>query len=108
MRVLELRNRDGSFLGACDSRCYDSTTEKCTCVCCGLNHGKGKEVALRETARFLSGKENKDNNGTGWSMPDRARQMSFNFSDELSALVDDPEENDWEPEDVFYAHRDYT
>ncbi len=33
----------------CDSRCYNSRTSKCTCVCGGRNHGKGLPAAVDNT-----------------------------------------------------------
>ena len=34
----------------CDAHCYDATHAHCECVCGGMNHGKGLDVAREQTA----------------------------------------------------------
>ena len=36
-------------VGRCDARCHDATSDKCTCVCGGMNHGDGVEAAIDNT-----------------------------------------------------------
>lgn len=36
-------------VGTCDAKCYDAKHDKCSCICYGLNHGKGKEFAITFT-----------------------------------------------------------
>lgn len=33
----------------CDAHCYGAKGDKCTCVCGGVNHGKGLQQALENT-----------------------------------------------------------
>lgn len=33
----------------CDARCYNAKSAKCTCICGGMNHGKGESVAAALT-----------------------------------------------------------
>lgn len=35
--------------GRCDSRCYNSTSRRCSCVCGSANHGVGLEAARLNT-----------------------------------------------------------
>jgi len=43
--VLEARDAEGELLGRCDAKCHTAKGSKCTCICEGLNHGKGTEYA---------------------------------------------------------------
>lgn len=45
------RNPDGSITGRCDSRCYNAKLAKCTCICGGINHQKGKHQAIKNTTK---------------------------------------------------------
>ena len=40
LQVIVIRGSDGR-IGRCDARCWDAKQPRCTCVCGGLNHGKG-------------------------------------------------------------------
>lgn len=44
----------GLVTGRCDARCYNAKGSKCTCICSGINHGRGKNDAISET-NFTSG-----------------------------------------------------
>lgn len=46
--LLEVRNNHG-FHAACDARCYNATTNHCTCICAGQNHGVGYQAALKNS-----------------------------------------------------------
>lgn len=46
------RNPDGEMTGRCDSRCYNAKLVKCTCICTGINHQKGKNQATENTVKF--------------------------------------------------------
>jgi hypothetical protein len=35
--------------GRCDAKCYEATTPICTCICGGMNHGKGRQKAIENT-----------------------------------------------------------
>lgn len=41
---------DGSNIGRCDARCYEAKGPTCKCICGGMNHGKGLDSAIRNTA----------------------------------------------------------
>jgi hypothetical protein len=36
-------------IGRCDAKCYNATTEDCTCICGGANHGVGIRKAEANT-----------------------------------------------------------
>jgi len=42
--VLEAFDADGGLLGRCNARCHTAKGTKCTCICEGLNHGKGIDI----------------------------------------------------------------
>lgn len=46
--LIAVYNSEGC-VGRCDGRCYDAKHEKCTCICGGKNHGKGKAQAVANT-----------------------------------------------------------
>lgn len=39
-------------LDACDASCYMARHQKCTCICGGVNHGKGLARAAENTRRL--------------------------------------------------------
>lgn len=43
-----LNNR---VLGQCDARCYNADGHYCTCICNGINHGRGLYTAINNTAK---------------------------------------------------------
>lgn len=45
------RNPDGSITGRCDARCYNAKLAKCTCLCGGFNHQRGKDQAIHNTLK---------------------------------------------------------
>lgn len=45
--LITVGNSDGER--RCDARCYDATEPECDCVCGGINHGKGFNVASQNT-----------------------------------------------------------
>ena len=50
---------DGKVIGRCDARCYDAKEHDCDCICGGVNHTVGYEVALANT-QALKAKEMDD------------------------------------------------
>ena len=44
--VLAVYNSSGC-VGRCDANCHDAKHDKCTCICGGLNHGKGSVQAAQ-------------------------------------------------------------
>ncbi len=49
MTLISVHNNEGC-VGRCDSKCYNATGPVCTCCCGGLNHGKGLQQAMENTA----------------------------------------------------------
>lgn len=41
---------DGTATRRCDARCYNAKGPKCNCICEGMNHGKGFNIAIRNTS----------------------------------------------------------
>ena len=39
-------------VGRCDAKCYEAIEPECTCVCGGMNHGKGKGKAIENTVQL--------------------------------------------------------
>lgn len=48
MKILTYTSERGKER-SCDARCYNSFAAKCTCVCGGVNHGKGFKLARQLT-----------------------------------------------------------
>jgi len=42
-----------TLLGRCDANCYNATTEICNCICCGANHGIGRQLAAQNITDYL-------------------------------------------------------
>lgn len=38
--------------GRCDANCYDATSDVCTCICGGRNHGSGLHQAIAQTKQW--------------------------------------------------------
>lgn len=55
--LISIHNSDGCQ-GSCDARCYDATklfsllSDNCHCICGGMNHGKGIDKAISQTAEL--------------------------------------------------------
>ena len=49
MKLIEVRDRDGTCLGVCDQRCYESYSPICCCICEGENHSVGLKAAKANT-----------------------------------------------------------
>lgn len=49
MSVLIWHRTNEGRTRVCNSRCYDAKTEKCLCICEGINHGVGLDKALANT-----------------------------------------------------------
>jgi hypothetical protein len=45
----------GRCAGRCDANCYNALGQICKCICAGLNHGKGKALATKQTRTALEG-----------------------------------------------------
>lgn len=50
MVLMSVGNIKGDCVGRCDSRCYNATGPICVCCCGGMNHGKGLQQAIDNTA----------------------------------------------------------
>lgn len=53
MTVLLTLHRDGRRIAICNARCYNAKRSKCDCICGGLLHGKGPDVA-KQRARAVA------------------------------------------------------
>lgn len=49
--LIRHKNPDGSTTGLCNSKCYNAKLKKCTCICGGINHQKGKRQAIENTTK---------------------------------------------------------
>lgn len=49
MATLIQQVSSGGSRRRCDARCYNAQHSKCTCICGGMNHGKGLQKALENT-----------------------------------------------------------
>jgi len=47
MNLISIHSSDGHCRGRCDARCYNAEGTTCTCICGGVNHGKGEKQAVR-------------------------------------------------------------
>ena len=36
----------------CTAKCHDAKKKKCCCCCGGMNHGRGKELAIAQTLNY--------------------------------------------------------
>ena len=52
--LITVSNSDG-IVGRCDAKCHDATHPACNCICGGMNHGAGGEVAQENTNEMLLG-----------------------------------------------------
>ena len=46
--LITVYNSEGC-VGRCDARCYQAAEPDCDCICCGRNHGAGKQQAIDNT-----------------------------------------------------------
>lgn len=53
MTTLIYVGNSGGCVGRCDAKCYDAKEPGCDCICGGLNHGVGLQVALDNTAELV-------------------------------------------------------
>ena len=49
MATLMSSNDGEGHIQKCDASCYDAKGDVCTCVCGGMNHGKGLKQAMVNT-----------------------------------------------------------
>ena len=52
MTLIAVYNSDGC-VGRCDAKCYNATSDECTCICGGANHGAGKQQAVENTRELV-------------------------------------------------------
>ncbi|MEE9602968.1 MAG: hypothetical protein V3V75_06675 [Thermoguttaceae bacterium] len=60
--LIRILNPAGKLLASCDSRCYNSTSEFCSCLCQKANHGQG----IRQAAKNV--RDNAHNMCLAWAM----------------------------------------
>lgn len=79
--LIVAHDRNGKVAGKCDEKCYNATSDRCLCVCGGMNHGVGPRVAASNTriraAEILQNLEN-------WATD---RQTKLTFFAKLSCLA---------------------
>jgi len=46
------KNLKGAITGRCDAKCYNAKGTHCTCICGGINHGKGRNQAINNTEEY--------------------------------------------------------
>jgi hypothetical protein len=46
--LIHVGNSEGT-VGRCDAKCYEAHGGECSCICGGINHGKGLEEARENT-----------------------------------------------------------
>jgi len=63
----------------CDAKCYGAGGPDCDCLCGGINHGKGLQAALDNTADLCRGNL------------EYIRAQGFELDAQLSALLDSPQ-----------------
>lgn len=73
MKILTVIDEEGKQQ-TCNERCYDAYDPKCTCVCKGLNHGKGLIVAREQTFELFESILNNLGPGCTVKIPDKVRQ----------------------------------
>lgn len=78
MILIKLKHMDGS-IETCSARCYDSFKKKCTCICRGINHGKGENPARLLTFEQVAPMLRSENPYDRVVIPDKARQEEFNL-----------------------------
>ena len=50
--AIAVYNSDGC-VGRCDATCHEAKHATCTCICGGINHGKGLQQAIRNNEELL-------------------------------------------------------
>jgi hypothetical protein len=71
--LISVHNSDGC-VGRCDAKCYDADGGTCSCICGGINHGKGLEQA-REQTRELAKEQIAAIEACGGYITDDVRQL---------------------------------
>lgn len=78
MKVLKLTDKKGNEK-SCNEQCYDAYKKKCTCICHGLNHGVGIDVARKQSLDLLTELIEALGSGCKVQVPDKARQEEFDL-----------------------------
>ena len=71
-----LIHAQGAGAGRCDAKCYDAKGTACDCVCGGLNHGAGLQVATDHT-KHLAGQMLDEVHKRGGLISDELRQAQM-------------------------------
>lgn len=68
------KDAQGDIKGRCDAKCYNAKRPECTCICGGVNHGKGHNQAIDNTRQFF-------NPGTQTDSPDEyiIKPVNYHF-----------------------------
>lgn len=78
MKILKVTDEKGNEK-SCNERCYDAYKKNCTCICHGLNHGVGIDVAREQSFEILIDLIEDLEPGHKVSIPDKARQEEFDL-----------------------------
>jgi len=62
--------------GRCDAKCYDANGADCNCVCGGMNHSSGRQIATDRT-RQVAGKLLDQIKERGGFIPEELRQVEL-------------------------------
>ena len=54
MTLISYHSSGGDKGRRCDARCYNAKSAACDCICRGMNHGKGLNVAVEQTSRLAA------------------------------------------------------
>lgn len=83
MILIEVRNAQGKLIGRCDAGCYDAVEVDCSCVCGGMNHGRGLQAAKTKLSlrrrRKITRRVKNGRSGIKVVFPDKARQVELAF-----------------------------
>lgn len=60
MNLIQEIRKDGKRGRACGGKCYNAKGDKCTCLCGGLNHGKGDKKAIENVREICRKGEHKE------------------------------------------------
>ena len=50
--LIIFKRADGTITGRCDARCHNAKGPICKCICGGINHGVGNNLAVESTMHF--------------------------------------------------------
>jgi hypothetical protein len=75
--VTTLIHAQGAGAGRCDAKCYDAQGPDCDCVCGGMNHGAGIEIASDYTRQLAGVQLDQVKERGGWIAPELRQRELF-------------------------------